>query len=454
MKQKPRSATVFILDLLILYACFLGVFVQYVGSVTLPLQGGILMLFVAVVWFIIAVNSSIVTININFGVFTVLKDTFIGYSILSVSVVGIVATFGEFAPNNKLILWPLLFGLLLSCSFRVIFLVCGKYLVKKGYQQKQIILVGDGRMAKNVIEQLLASPNLGYKLYGVVAGSYHEALPKNFYLGKIERLSEIIRSGMVDEVIIALPFRLEKIIIQTVEMCEIEGIRVRIVPDFFRIIRNWAMLERLGNIPLIGVRTEPLSLLKNRVLKRMFDIGFSLFVLVLLLPSFLVLALLIKLTSPGHAFFKQERVGINNAKFDIYKFRSMKVQDKKESDSVWTTEGDSRVTMIGKFIRRHNIDELPQFWNVLAGNMSIVGPRPEREHFVEQFKNNTPHYKSRHLVKSGITGWAQVNGWRGNTSIKKRVACDIYYIENWTFGLDMKIIWLTLFGRKTQKNAY
>jgi len=454
MIQKHKSATVFIFDLLILYVCFLGVFVQQVESITIPLKGGILMLFAAIVWFIIVVNSSIATIDINFGIFKVLKETFIGYSILSVSVVGIVAIFGEFAPNNKLILWPLLFGLLLSCTFRIMFLVCGKYLVKKGYQQKQILLVGDGRVEKKVMEQLLASPNLGYRLHGVVADSYHETLPKGFYLGKIERLSEITRSGMVDEVIIALPLRLEKLIIETVEICEMEGIRVRIVPDFFRIIRNRAILEQLGDIPLIGIRTEPLNLLKNRALKRMFDIGFSLIVLVLLLPSFFVLALLIKLTSPGHVFFKQERVGINNAKFDIYKFRSMKVQDKKESDSVWTIEGDSRVTMIGKFIRRHNIDELPQFWNVLIGNMSIVGPRPEREHFVEQFKNNTPHYKSRHLVKSGITGWAQVNGWRGDTSIEKRVECDMYYIENWSFELDMKIIWLTLFGRKTQKNAY
>ena len=181
----------------------------------------------------------------------------------------------------------------------------------------------------------------------------------------------------------------------------------------------------------------------------------SLIILMLLLPFFFVISLIIKLTSPGPVFFKQERIGINNAKFNIYKFRSMKIQDKKESDTVWTTEGDGRVTTIGKLIRRYNIDELPQFWNVLIGNMSVVGPRPERKHFVEQFKNDIRHYKSRHLVKSGITGWAQVNGWRGNTSIEKRIECDMYYIESWSFWLlDMKIIWLTLCGRETHKNAY
>ena len=454
MIQKHKSATVFILDLVVLYACFFGVFVQQVESMYFPLKGGILLLFIALVWFVIGVNSSIATINIDFSIFRILKDTFIGYSILSVCVIGAVAVFGQFAPDNKLILWPLFFGLILSSMFRVFFLVCSKHLVKKGYQQKQILLIGGGRVAEKVIKEILTSRHLGYRLYGVLAHSYHETLPKGFYLGKVERLSEIIHSGLVDEVIIALPLRLEKLIIEIVEKCEFDGIRTRIVPDFFSIIHNRAVLEKLGDIPLIGIRTEPLSLLKNKVLKRIFDVVFSLIVLVLLSPFFLVIALIIKLTSPGPVFFKQERVGINNAEFDMYKFRSMTVQDKKESDTVWTTEGDCRVTTIGKFIRRYNIDELPQFWNVLIGNMSVVGPRPEREHFVEQFKNGIRHYKSRHLVKSGITGLAQVNGWRGDSSIEKRVECDMYYIENWSFWLDMKIIWLTLFGRETQKNAY
>lgn len=454
MIHKSRSATVFILDLLALYACFLGVFVQQVGSMYFPLKGGVLMLFIALVWFVIAVNSSIATINIDSSIFRIFKDTFIGYSILSVCVIGAVAVFGQFTPNNKLILWPLLFGLILSSMLRFFFLVCGKHLVKEGYQQKQILLIGGSRVAEKVIKELLTSHHLGYRLYGVLADNYHETLPKGFYLGGLDRFPEIVHSGVVDEVIIGLPLKLEALIIEIVEKCEFEGIRVRIAPDFFRIIHNKAVLEKLGDIPLIGIRTEPLSLLKNRTLKRIFDIVFSMIILALLLPFFLVISLIIKLTSPGPVFFKQERVGINNAKFDMYKFRSMVVQDKKESDTVWTTEDDGRVTTIGKFIRRYNIDKLPQFWNVLIGNMSVVGPRPEREHFVEQFKNGIQHYKLRHLVKSGITGWAQVNGWRGNSSIEKRIECDMYYIENWSFWLDMKIIWLTLFGKKTHKNAY
>lgn len=300
----------------------------------------------------------------------------------------------------------------------------------------------------------MRSRHLGYRLYGVLSDDYHESLPKEFYLGKLDRFSEVVRSGAVDEVIIALPLRLEKMIVEMVEKCNHEGIRVRIVPDFFRIIRNRAVLDSLGDIPLIGIRTEPLSHLKNRIVKRAFDICFSLIVLLILSPFFLVIILLIKLTSPGPVFFKQNRVGANNVEFEMFKFRSMTVQAKKESDTVWTTADDSRATGIGRFIRKGNIDELPQFWNVLIGDMSVVGPRPEREYFVEQFKNDIPHYKVRHLIKSGITGWAQVNGWRGDTSIKRRIECDIHYIEDWTFLFDMKIIWLTLFGRETQKNAY
>ena len=205
---------------------------------------------------------------------------------------------------------------------------------------------------------------------------------------------------------------------------------------------------------MISIRTEPLNVLSNRLIKRAFDIVLSLLLLILLSPIFLILGMMIKITSKGPVFFKQKRMGANNVEFDMYKFRSMTVQNPKESDTLWTTENDKRVTCIGRFMRKTNLDELPQLWNVLIGNMSLVGPRPEREHFVEKFKKEISHYKVRHLVKSGITGWAQVNGWRGDTSIAKRVEHDIFYLENWSFWLDLKILWLTLFGRETNKNAY
>ena len=452
--RKSRSATIFILDLLILYACFLAVFVHYHGYVSVPLKGGILMVFIGFVWFIIAVNSTIAAVSIESKIFLIIKDTLIAYSVLSASVIGVVAIFGEFAPNNKLILWPLFCAVILSCSLRVFWLTTVKHLVKQGYQQKSVLLIGDGRMAEKVVNQILSSCDLGYRLHGFLTDRHHELLPKGFYLGKLERLKEIVRSGVVDEVIVALPLSVEETIVEMVEKCEYEGIRVRIVPDFLQIIRGRAVVESLGGIPLIGIRMEPLSLLKNRVLKRAFDIVISLTALVVLFPLFLILGILIKVTSGGPVIFKQERIGANNVKFRIYKFRSMTVQPKKESDTVWTSANDNRVTLIGRVMRKTNLDELPQFWNVFIGNMSVVGPRPERGHFVEQFKEEIPHYKVRHLIKSGITGWAQVNGWRGDTSIKKRVDYDIYYVENWSLLLDLKIIWRTLFGRETQKHAY
>jgi len=288
------------------------------------------MIFIALIWFLIALNSSIASVNIESRIFSILKDMFIGYSILSVGVVFAVAVFGEFAPNNKLILWPLFFGAVLCFTFRFFYLLSIKNLVKKSYQQKSILLIGGDRVAEKTMNESISSRHLGYRLFGILADYYHETLPKGYYLGKLEKFSEIVRSGLVDEVMIALPLRMEEVIIDLVEKCEYEGIRVRIVPDFFRIIRNRAIFEDLGDIPLIGIRTEPLSLLKNRVLKRAFDIAFSLAAIVIFSPLFLILAILVKFTSRGPVFFKQERVGANNVKFEIYKYRTMAMQAEEQ----------------------------------------------------------------------------------------------------------------------------
>jgi len=453
MVKKSTSTVIFIIDLLIMYTCFFGVYTLIRGFNHISLGTVMFLAYIGLAWFIIAVNSSVTNVNIESKTIRVIKDTLIGYSVLSASVIGPVAVFGEFAPNNKLILWPMFFAVGLSLLLRLFTLITIKHFVKQGYQQKDVLIIGGGRVAEAVVKQITSSPELGYRLHGFLSDDLRKPLPRRFYLGKLDRFKEVVRSGAVNEVIIALPLKLEETIIEMVEKCEYEGIRVRIVPDFFRIIRNRAVLENIADIPLIGIRTEPLSFLRNRFIKRVFDIVFSLLVMVLLSPVYLLLAILIKLTSPGTAFFRQKRIGANNVEFEIYKFRSMTIQKEKMSDTIWTTPNDSRVTFIGRAMRKANLDELPQFWNVFIGNMSVVGPRPEREHFVEKFKKKIHFYKVRHLVKSGITGLAQVNGWRGDTSIEERVKHDIYYMENWTFGLDIKIIWLTLFGRKTQKNS-
>jgi len=194
--------------------------------------------------------------------------------------------------------------------------------------------------------------------------------------------------------------------------------------------------------------------MRKKALKRSFDVLFSLTAIVLLSPLYALLACLVKFTSPGPVLFCQRRIGENSREFCLYKFRSMILQSPESSDRAWTRPNDERVTRVGRFMRRTGLDELPQFWNVLRGDMSVVGPRPERKHFAERFKEDLPDYRLRHLVKAGITGWAQVNGLRGDTSIAERLEYDIQYMQNWNLWLDLKIIWLTLFGSDVRKNAY
>jgi Undecaprenyl-phosphate glucose phosphotransferase len=273
------------------------------------------------------------------------------------------------------------------------------------------------------------------------------------YLGTITDLSDILRQRRIDEVIIAKPLSEENTIRRIVKRCEEEGLRFYIVPDFYNIIPKWTLINSLGDLPVVAARNEPLNIFSNRMMKRAFDILVAAAGLLLLAPVLSIIAIGVKISSPGPILFKQKRIGNNNREFILYKFRSMIVQPCRESDTRWTIPDDRRVTPFGKLLRRTNLDEMPQLWNVLTGDMSIVGPRPEREHFVEKFSLEIPNYRIRHRVKSGITGLAQANGWRGDTSIKKRIENDLYYLENWSLWLDLKIIFLTLFSRAAWKNA-
>jgi Undecaprenyl-phosphate glucose phosphotransferase len=454
MKQNGNNRFLFLIDLLAIYVFFFGVFTYYEGYSSIPFKGSLLMGLIGFLWFFLSVNFHVCKVNKRTQIVEVIKNVFVAYSVLSVVVIAMVAIYGNFKPNDKLVLYPLLFSFLFSALLRFFHLIIIKHFIKNGYQQKSVLIIGGGRVAKNVLDKILSEPELGYRIHGVLSDDYHESLPKGYYIGNLDRFSEILRTNQIDEVIIAKPLSKEKVIKRIVKKCEEEGVRFFLVPDFFSIIPKWTVLDNFGDIPMIAVRHEPLSLMSNRIIKRIFDIVFSLLALSLLSPVFLILSIVIKIFTPGPLFFKQKRVGTSNREFEIYKFRSMKVQDKKECDTVWTTENDDRVTFIGRFIRKTNLDELPQLWNVLLGNMSIVGPRPEREHFVEKFKKEIPSYKVRNLVKSGITGLAQANGWRGDTSIANRVEHDLYYLENWSFWLDVKIIFKTVFNRSAWENAY
>lgn len=454
MKKNKKSRIIFIIDIFIIILSFSAYYIYYNRWDHISYKAPVTLAYILLVWFMIALNSDLYKVNANSKIISNLTSLFSSFSVLTASLIFFVVIFGNFKGNANFILYPMLYTVVATSIYRFFYLVIIKHFIGNGYYKKHVLVIGGDRIGERVIKKIISSSHLGYKLYGVLADYYHESLPKGMYLGKLSRFSEIARSKLIDEVIIALPLRKENDLISIVNKCEFEGIRFRIVPDFYRMVRNRMVVEELDDIPMIAVYSEPLNLLGNRFQKRLFDIVFSSIALILLSPLFIVLAIIIKYTDNGPIFFSQMRVGANNKEFKIYKFRSMRTQSKSDSDTLWTSSDDSRVTKIGKFMRKTNLDELPQFWNVLKGEMSLVGPRPEREYFVEQFKEKIPDYKVRHLVKSGITGWAQINGFRGDTSISERIKYDLEYIQYWSLWLDIKILFLTLFNKKTYANAY
>ncbi|MFR6273596.1 MAG: undecaprenyl-phosphate glucose phosphotransferase [Blautia sp.] len=326
----------------------------------------------------------------------------------------------------------------------------------KGYNQKHVLLVGYSRAAEEYIDRILANPQWGYKVRGILddhieAGTEYKGIK---VLGRIANLMVILPQNHLDEIAITLGlneyYRLEQI----VALCEKSGVHTKFIPDYNRIIPTKPYTEDILGLPVINIRYVPLSNTFNALIKRIMDLGGALASIVLFSPVMLFSVIMIKLTSPGPLIYKQERVGLHNRNFMMYKFRSMDVQPPEEEKKAWTVKDDPRVTNFGKFMRKTSIDELPQLFNVLRGEMSLVGPRPERPFFVEKFREEIPRYMIKHQVRPGLTGWAQVNGYRGNTSIRKRIEYDLYYIENWTIGLDIKILFLTVFKGFVNKNAY
>ncbi len=326
----------------------------------------------------------------------------------------------------------------------------------KGYNQKHILLIGYSRAAENYIDRVLANPEWGYQIHGILDD--HKARGSEYrgikVIGPISNLRNILNLNFMDEIAITLCIREYGILEDLVAECEKSGVHTKFIPDYNNIIPTRPYTEDLQGLPVINIRRVPLSDPLNAMMKRAVDIFGALVALILFSPIMLVTAILIKLTAPGPLIYCQERVGLHNRPFKMYKFRSMEVQDPKKEKNQWTSPHDPRVTPIGRFIRKTSIDEMPQLFNVLFGDMSLVGPRPERPFFVEKFKEEIPRYMIKHQVRPGMTGWAQVNGLRGDTSITKRIEHDLYYIENWTLGFDFKILFLTFFKGFINKNAY
>ena len=318
---------------------------------------------------------------------------------------------------------------------------------RAGIGLKRILIAGAGDLGRMVADRILQHRELGYQVIGFVddrAGGDHIGYRGLPLLGTLAEVGEIAQRERVDHLYVALPLEEHAKLLHLVEATSREFIDVKVVPDLLQFITLRARLEDLDGLPIININDVPLQGF-NSWLKRTIDIVLSTATVVVLAIPTAIIAAVVKLTSPGPVFYRQERMGLDGKAFSVYKFRSMYADAEDDSGPVWARDDDPRATPVGHWLRRFDLDELPQFWNVLRGDMSIVGPRPERPFFVEQFKHRIPQYMLRHKVKAGITGWAQVNGWRGNTSLEKRIEYDLYYIENWSVGLDIKIMWLTLF---------
>ena len=302
---------------------------------------------------------------------------------------------------------------------------------KQGMNQKHILMVGESQAAEQYMDRLRQNPKWGYHVFA--------------HLKDEEKLERILEENELDEVVIALRAedygKLERI----VNVCEKAGVHTKMIPDFGNVISTRPYIEDVQGIPVIHVRRVPLNIMRNRAAKRAVDLIGATVAIILFSPVMLLTVLVVALTEEGSVIYRQERVGLHNQVFYMYKFRSMIMQDEEKEKAEWSTRNDPRITPVGKLIRRTSIDELPQLFNVLKGEMSLVGPRPERPQFVQKFRDEIPRYMVKHQVRPGMTGWAQINGYRGDTSIEKRIEYDLYYIENWTMVFDMKILIMTIF---------
>jgi Undecaprenyl-phosphate glucose phosphotransferase len=325
---------------------------------------------------------------------------------------------------------------------------------RAGVGLKRILIAGAGDLGRMVADRILQHREFGFQVVGFAddrAGGDHIGYRGIPLLGTLSEVGEIAQRERIDHLYVALPLEEHAKLLDLVEFTGRECIDVKVVPDLLQFITLRARLEDLDGLPIININDVPLQGF-NAWMKRAFDIALSVAGLLVLAIPLLVIAVFVKLTSRGSVFYAQERMGLDGKAFTVYKFRSMYEGAESDTGPVWAREDDPRATPVGRWLRKLDLDELPQFWNVLRGDMSIVGPRPERPFFVEQFKHRIPQYMLRHKVKAGITGWAQVNGWRGNTSLEKRIEYDLYYIENWSVTLDLKIMWLTIFRGLLQRS--
>lgn len=340
---------------------------------------------------------------------------------------------------------------LVRSSFREIL----RFTRRSGYNLRHVLIVGEGALARTVAEKIRARPELGFRIRGLLVGdptTVGQQVDGLSALGTYEQAGELAEALSIDRVFIAIPLeaygRME-VILRSLE----DGTAaVNAVPDLHQFMTLRGGVEEFDGLPLIGLQDSP-HYGWSLVGKRAVDLMLSSVALLITGPLLLLLAVIIKLTSTGPVLYRQERMGLDGRTFQMLKFRSMRDEAEEETGPVWAARDDERRTGVGALLRRTSLDELPQLVNVLKGEMSLVGPRPERPVFIEEFRKRFPRYMLRHKVKAGITGWAQVNGWRGDTSLEKRIECDLFYIENWSLRFDLRILWLSFLKGFVHKNA-
>ncbi len=393
------------------------------------------------------------TVRRRFEIYSIVQANTISLAAMIIILYMIVK---EINYSRSVIMLFYMLNIFLTSCLRLVLRKSLQTMRSKGYNLKHILLVGYSRATEEYIDRLHDNPQWGYVVCGILddhipAGTLYKGVK---VLGSLGNLEIILPENKLDEIAITLSLKDYDNLGYIVNTCEKSGVHTKFIPDYNSLIPTRPYTEDLMGLPVINIRYVPLTNTGNMLIKRAMDIVGSLCGIIVLSPVMLLCALAVKLSSPGPIIFKQERVGLHNKPFYMYKFRSMEIQAPSKEKKAWTVKNDPRVTKVGKVLRRTSLDELPQLFNILKGDMSLVGPRPERPHFVEQFREDVPRYMVKHQVRPGLTGWAQVNGLRGNTSIPKRIEHDIYYIENWTVGFDIKIIFLTFFTGFINKNAY
>ena len=401
----------------------------------------------------------------NFNLYTPKRATVHKYEIINIfqaNTVGLILLMAgwylvaQIHFSRQMMAYFYVLNILLTTIGRSLIRALLQYFREKGYNLKYILLVGYSRAAEEYINRINSNPQWGYVVRGILddsvpSGTLYQGVK---VLGTIENLFYILPQSHLDEIAITLPLKDYDNLEHIVDVCEKSGVHTKFIPDYNSMFPSRPYTEDLMGLPVINIRYVPLTNTLNWIAKRVVDVVVSLIGLVVSSPIMLIAAIAVGCTSRGPIIFRQERIGLHNKPFKMYKFRTMKVQKPSEEEKGWTTKDDDRVTKVGKFLRRTSIDELPQLFNIIKGDMSVVGPRPERPHFVEKFKEEIPRYMVKHQVRPGLTGWAQINGYRGDTSIKRRIEYDIFYIENWTMSFDIKIMFLTIFRGFINKNAY